>query len=227
MSGRRADRIGALPSWLIVGGGVVVMVLLFAVATAGLPLARPDDAAGPPGFSPAWPFGPDGGRSPAEGDALLSGPAPASVAASIPVTTGPASPPGPARRTPPATGPAPTRSRSADPAPTRPEVVGRYRVVASYPDSFIGEVLVVNRGAVARQWTVELRFPDNVGKLRGSWVDSAPPAVPSRSGDWYVFTGVAPVAAGSPAPLRFHLDRSGRGETPTECRVDGTRCVLS
>lgn len=235
---RRAPRIVDMAPWLVVGCGVGVMIFLFVAVLAGLPGTRPGPVAGPAGFSPAWPFGPDAERPTPAGDEVSPTWSP-SAAASIPpggeaATGGPATTAGgPAAtatgRTPPAARPAPTtasptRTRPADPPP-RPEVTGRYRVMASFHDSFQGEVLVTNNGPAARQWSVELRFPGNVGRLQTSWVESAPQATLRRSGDRYIFTSTVPLAAGSSVPLRFQFDRSGRGDLPSDCRVNGTRCA--
>lgn len=97
--------------------------------------------------------------------------------------------------------------------------------MASFHDAFQGEVLVANNDRTARHWTVELRFPENVGRLWTYWVESAPQATLRRSGDWYVFTSTAPLAAGASVPLRFHFERQGRGDIPAECRASGTSCT--
>lgn len=228
---RQGPRIVDMAPWLVVGCGVGVMIFLFVAVIAGLPGTRPGAADNQAGFSPAWPFDPDPGRFTPAGPTVGFEPSP-TAEVSIPASGEPARTP--ARRTPPApvtrpprSQPAAPTSQPAAPPPERSDVTGRYRVMSSYHDSFLGEVLVINRGRTDRQWTVELRFPENVGRLRTAWVESAPQATLRRSADRYIFTSTAPVAAGSSVPLRFHFDRSGRGETPSECRANGTRCTIS
>ncbi|MCA2217341.1 cellulose-binding protein [Jidongwangia harbinensis] len=123
--------------------------------------------------------------------------------------------------------PPPSRGR---PAPTRPPaapVTGRYRVVQSFADGFIGEVLIVNTTARDRNWTARLAFPGNVGALRTSWVESAPQATLGRDGDAFVWTSGAPVAARSRVALRFHFTRSGSGDRPRQCTVSGSACAFA
>jgi hypothetical protein len=104
-------------------------------------------------------------------------------------------------------------------------VTGRYQVVDSFPDGFIGEVRVVNRSSRAVGWQVRLDFPAGVGAVRASWVDGSPPPTVSRSGQRYVFTGATPLGAGATAPLRFHLTRTGTGNSPTRCQVNSAPCT--
>ncbi|MEJ3742206.1 hypothetical protein WEI85_02740 [Actinomycetes bacterium KLBMP 9797] len=138
----------------------------------------------------------------------------------------------------PATAPAapirPTPTRTSAPAapeekpPTsaapRPDLTGRYRVLDSYGDSFIGEVLVTNSSGSGRDWTVRLRFPSNVTGIRTFWIEGAPQGAMRRSGLDYIFTSGVALGARSSVPLRFQFDRSGRGDTPSACSVNGTPC---
>ncbi|GAA4460511.1 cellulose binding domain-containing protein [Phytohabitans houttuyneae] len=139
-------------------------------------------------------------------------PVPPPPAATPPFLAGPA---------PPSTAPAPPR-RTAPP----PEVTGRYRVIDTYRDSFIGEVRVANAASRSRTWTVRLRF-SSTDTLRAFWVEGAPKPELARSGDTFTFTGAAPVAAGKAAPLRFHFDRDGPVPTLTACSVNGRGCTLT
>lgn len=84
-------------------------------------------------------------------------------------------------------------------------MTGTYRVLNSYDDAFIAEVLVSNGGRTAVNWTVVLRFPGTVGRLITSWVESAPQASLTSSGQTYTWRSGVPVPAGSSVPLRFPL----------------------
>lgn len=127
-------------------------------------------------------------------------------------------------------GPAPPSSAAPEPrrkaVTTPPDVTGRYRVVDTYRDSFIGEVRVANTASRSRTWTVRLRF-SSTDRLRAFWVEGAPRPALARSGDTFTFTGAAPVAAGKAAPLRFHFDRDGPVPTLTACSVNGTGCSFT
>jgi hypothetical protein len=200
--------------------GVALLVVVFTLLVPGqretATLPPP-----PPPFLPAptMDLGPaaPGGSGPATSAPVASAPGPSAPGTSAPAAQVPAAT---ATATRPA---APARAR---PATTPPEitVTGSYRVVDSFGDGFIGEVQVVNTTARDRGWTVRLRFPDNVGALRTSWVESAPQASVSTAGDTFVWTSGVPVRARSSVALRFHFARSGSGERPRACTVNGTAC---
>ncbi|GAA4606397.1 hypothetical protein BJY16_005811 [Actinoplanes octamycinicus] len=116
--------------------------------------------------------------------------------------------------------PRPTTTRPAPPA-----VTGRYGVVGTYDAEFIGEVTISNVTGEPRDWTVTLRFPANVGDLRTSWVESAPQATLSRSGDTFVWRSGVPVEPRSSVVLRFQFARTGTGDRPATCTVNATRCT--
>jgi hypothetical protein len=119
----------------------------------------------------------------------------------------------------------PTTAATTTPVPAPGPVSGRYRVVDSYADGFMGEVLVANSGGRDEDWRVELRFPAAVDDLVTSWVESAPQATLRRSGDSYIWSSGAPVPARGQVALRFHFSRSGSGNLPSTCRVNGVACA--
>ncbi|GAA0586313.1 hypothetical protein GCM10010172_84500 [Paractinoplanes ferrugineus] len=99
-------------------------------------------------------------------------------------------------------------------------VTGTYRVVESYPDSFIGEVLVRNPTGSERSWRVTLSYP---GELVTSWLESLPQPTLARRGNTYTWTSSVPLAARSSGSLRFHFKLSGSAG-PSGCTVDGSPC---
>jgi hypothetical protein len=132
------------------------------------------------------------------------------------VGTGPtsASPPAP-----PAPPPPPATS-----AARRDGVTGQYKVISSYGDSFIAEVLLVNSEGRPQDWTVRLVFPDNVGELRAFWVDGVPQPKLRRSGQTYTFTSTVPIGARSSLQLKFDFSRTGRNNDPLSCTTNGVAC---
>ncbi|WP_326553035.1 cellulose binding domain-containing protein [Micromonospora sp. NBC_01813] len=156
---------------------------------------------------------------PPSGEAILA-PAPPSPTPSPTPTPVPATPAMP----PPTTGPA--LSTVVPPPSADPHLTGRYRVLDKFGDGFIAEVLVVNSSGQGRDWTVTLRFPGNVGRLYAAWVEGAPQATMSRSGQDYIFTSGVPVAGHSSVPLRFHFERRGHGADPDRCAVNGVACQV-
>lgn len=136
--------------------------------------------------------------------------------------------------------PAPTPSRLPTPTPERtgtdspisrkpttappPTVTGAYRVVDSYGDSFIGEVAVTNTTGQKRNWTAVLSFPDGVGGLRTSWLESLPQPTLKTGGRTFTWASTVPLEPGQTGLLRFHLDRTGADRAPERCAVNGTAC---
>jgi hypothetical protein len=58
-------------------------------------------------------------------------------------------------------------------------------------------------------------------------VESAPQATPGRDGDAFVWASGVPVAARSRVALRFHFTRSGSGDRPRDCTVNGSTCAFA
>jgi hypothetical protein len=200
--------------WLPTLLGVCALIALLIIAATRF-TSSPDVRAAPP----PPPFLP----APA-----LTSPSPAGPSAAA--SAAPATRPG--RQMQPATvtaSPRPARTSrraaTAAPAPSPGPVSGRYRVVDSYDDAFIGEVLVANSSRRDSDWRVELRFPAAVGDLITSWVESAPQAALRRSGDSYIWTSGAPVPARGQVALRFHFSRTGAGDQPSACTVNGRSCT--
>jgi hypothetical protein len=213
-------RIVAAVPWMVVGAGVGAMIFLLVVAIGWVPLSASPTAA-PPQPAPQWPFAP--GSSGAFPPALS--PPPPSASDPSPTGSVPPSAEGSSGGGATATHPAATATRTKPAPPAAPPAVtGHYQLMASYDDSFIGEVVLRNGSGTARQWTVELRFPAGVGELRTFWVESAPQATLRRSGGLFVFTSTVALPAGSSVPLRFHIDRTGAANAPSECRVNGNNC---
>ncbi|MDQ7910634.1 hypothetical protein RB614_39680 [Phytohabitans sp. ZYX-F-186] len=182
--------------WRPAAAAVVLMVGLLVVALVSLRPSAPR-----PGAVPL----PPPGTPP-----FLAGPAAPDA--------GPGTPDAPLAAT---RSPSPRRTTAAP-----PEVTGRYRVVETYRDSFIGEVRVANAASRSRPWSVRLRF-SATGDLRAFWVEGAPRPTLQRSGDVFTFTGGAPVGAGRAAPLRFQFERDGPVPAPTTCSVNGTGCAFT
>ncbi|MEH0936698.1 cellulose binding domain-containing protein [Micromonospora psammae] len=230
MSGTRRARpssghptVLASSPWLVVVTGVVVMVVLLIVALLSSAGQRTGLGAGsgePAATVPLPPLPP-------------ASPSPAGATLPAPVTPG-LSPrrsdaPSPTAPAPIAAAPAPSGGGGAQPRPPRPPapsatvtVTGRYRVLESWGDGFIGEVLLTNSGASARPWTVRLELPR--GEVVTSWVEGAPQGSARMADGVFTYTSGADVAGGASVPLRFHVDRTGGNTRPSSCTVDGKAC---
>ncbi|MEU4236386.1 hypothetical protein [Actinoplanes sp. NPDC026619] len=113
-----------------------------------------------------------------------------------------------------------TRDPQPAPRPTPPGVTGAFRVIDSYPDSFIGEVLVRNDTGAGQSWHVTLVYP---GDLVTSWLESLPQPTLVQRGTTYTWTSSVPLAAHSTGAMRFHFRLSGAA-APKDCAVNGAAC---
>ncbi|GAB7047825.1 hypothetical protein JCM9534A_29510 [Catenuloplanes indicus JCM 9534] len=109
----------------------------------------------------------------------------------------------------------------------RTDASGTFRVLNSYGDSFIGEVLITNPTTGVRHWSLQIAFEDNVGELRTFWVESAPQATMSRDGALYTFISTVPLSAGASVSLRLHFERTGADAPPRLCHVNGGVCGVA
>ncbi|MFI7542600.1 hypothetical protein [Actinoplanes sp. NPDC049599] len=212
---RTGPALRELLPWAPTVLGVCALVVLLIIAATRF-TAAPEARAVPP----ALPFLPVPTLTPGPPSAVVtpSGSTPPDRQVTAPTSTRPSRTPA---RIPSRT---PARTTTA-PAPAPGPVSGRYRVIDSYGDAFIGEVLVANAGGRDSDWRVELRFPAAVGDLITSWVESAPQATLRRSGDGYVWSSGVPVPAGGQVALRFHFSRSATGNLPLTCTVNGRSCA--
>ncbi|GAA4722882.1 cellulose binding domain-containing protein [Phytohabitans rumicis] len=200
--------------WAPAALGVAVALTLFAAVTLTPGEAREDDEVRPrASINYAW-------TPPAY--------EPPPVPADIPGTTTPSPSPSASPKPSPSRSPVARRTTAKPPTtqapPAPPAVTGDYRVLNSYGDSFIAEVLVTNSSGSGRDWTVRLQFPTNVGRLHTFWVEGAPQATLQRLGPAYVFTSGVEVPARSSVPLRFQFERWGQDNDPSACAVNGTPC---
>ncbi|SCF04103.1 cellulose binding domain-containing protein [Micromonospora mirobrigensis] len=243
MSGTRRVRSGVATvvsssPWVLVSIGVVVMVVLLLVALGAYRGRAPGAAL--PGADATMPLpelppssADSGPPSPSRTGASATPPPAAlprlSPRSSVPpvVRTATPLPPatgGAAGDAPPTTTPAPPSTPAASaPPPAPPAVTGRYQVLETFDDAFIGEVLVSNAAGEPRAWTVRLTFP--VGELVTAWIEGAPQGGVSRSGDTWTFTSGEDLASGASVPLRFHFERTGGATSPSGCSTDGAACT--
>lgn len=109
----------------------------------------------------------------------------------------------------------------------RTDATGTFRVLNSYGDSFIGEVLITNPTTGVRHWSLQIAFDDNVGELHTFWVESAPQATMSQDGPLYTFISTVPLSAGASVSLRLHFARTGADTPPRLCHVNGGVCGIA
>lgn len=222
-------RLFAAAPWIVVMAGVLVMIVLFVAATGYLTSDR-RPASAP---EPVFPFVPGNTPTPEVTAEASADPTPST---------------GPASRSPVATarptGAGATPSRTGQPRPTTPAgrpvtsssptaapsqqggLTASYRVTNDWRNVFMAEVRIRNQAGSARPWSVELRFPSGVGRLRAFWVDGSSQPTLRRSGESYILTGTQPAPAGGTVPLRVQYEHDGRTTRPTVCTVNGAACSI-
>ncbi|WP_433386453.1 cellulose binding domain-containing protein [Micromonospora sp. KLBMP9576] len=209
--------------WIVVSVGVVVMVVLLAIALGSYRGRGPSYEArpGPPlptiGLAEPEPSAtsPTATRSPQPAAT------PSRRATGRP--TPQRSTPGRASEPPSAT---PARSPDAaliapPPAPAT-TVTGRYRLVESHAAGFVGELLVSNSSTASLDWAARLTFAD--GRLVTAWVEGAAQGTARRIDDGFTYHSGQDLPGGASATLRFYVE-GGQGR-PTNCTVDGGACRL-
>ncbi|MER7457466.1 cellulose binding domain-containing protein [Micromonospora sp. NPDC126480] len=225
MSGmRRAPRSSRVTAavasspWIVVAAGVVVMIVLLVVAV-GAYRGRSGDGVDTPLEPPAPPLllpepsAPTGSPAPSPSRPVRPGLSPR---ASVPPTTGVASPSVPTRA-------ATATAGAPSPAPPPPTgMTGRYRVVDSFDGGFIGEVLIRNATADRRGWTVRLAYPG--GRFVTAWVEGVEQGTATPFDGGFTYRSGVDVAPGGTATLRFHMERTDF--RPTSCTVDGRPCDI-
>ncbi|MEV6520299.1 cellulose binding domain-containing protein [Micromonospora chalcea] len=209
--------------WILVATGVVVMVVLLAVALGSVrgrstfPAAGPADPLMPLPHMPVTPT-------------AVGATGPSSVSVTAPVMPGlsPRSTVLPAAPTPAASTPSPRAVARPVLPPSPPQsvappsaVTGRYSVQSAFDGGFIGEVLLVNTARTHRGWTVRAVFPG--GRLVTAWVEGAEQGVFRFDDGVFTYRSGFDLAPGQSLPVRFHIERAGI--RPASCTVDGAPCA--
>ncbi|AXO35535.1 endo-14-beta-xylanase A precursor [Micromonospora sp. B006] len=209
--------------WILVATGVVVMVVLLAVALGSVrgrstfPAAGPADPLMPLPHMPVTPT-------------AVGATGPSSVSVTAPVMPGlsPRSTVLPAAPTPAASTPSPRAVARPVLPPSPPQsvappsaVTGRYSVQSAFDGGFIGEVLLVNTARTHRGWTVRAVFPG--GRLVTAWVEGAEQGVFRLDDGVFTYRSGFDLAPGQSLPVRFHIERAGT--RPASCTVDGAPCA--
>ncbi|SCG45203.1 cellulose binding domain-containing protein [Micromonospora coxensis] len=211
---RSAPTLLASTPWIVVllGVGLLAVLLLFAMLSfrGAEHQAAPEPA--PPMYLP---------RLPATPAAVASTDTPLVVAGA---TRSPSVTPTPS---PSVTSPRPTASPSSSrKAGTSGSgrVTAAYRATSSDRDSFAATLTVRNGTGGAQEWEVELLFTGNVKSIRAS--SSSGLSVRTRGSGWFVLRGTGPLPAGESAVVSMTFSRSGSGDRPGQCTVNGAACTI-
>ncbi|MEV0722934.1 cellulose binding domain-containing protein [Micromonospora purpureochromogenes] len=221
MSDRSAPRPGARSApavlasmpWIVVLLGVGLLAVLLVIAL--LSFRGPEHAAAPepapPMYLPRMPAVTSSVPPPADAPLVAVDTTPSRTASATP------SPRASTRR------PAATPTTRA-PAAGSGRVSADYQATSSDRDSFSARLTVRNTTGGAREWRVELLFTGNVKSIRAS--SDSGLSVRTQGSGWFVLSGTRPLPAGESAVVSLTFDRSGSGDRPGQCTVNGADCTI-
>ncbi|GGM58655.1 hypothetical protein GCM10011608_49570 [Micromonospora sonchi] len=133
-------------------------------------------------------------------------------------SAGAGSPTAAVSRAPAASPPAPTPSASSPGV-----LLASYRLQSVDGDSFRAELVVRNGTGHPVDWQVDLAFTPEVVGIRAS---SGPGvSVSIKGGGRYLLSGSRSLAAGAQQTVQLRVSRTGGGEQPTRCTINGAACA--
>ncbi|MFI6333141.1 cellulose binding domain-containing protein [Micromonospora chersina] len=208
-----APRVLASVPWIVVvlGVGLIAGLLVIALLSLRGEERQPVPAPAPPMYLPT--LGVD-------------------VPTTAPPTGATGTPSGSATPSPSATAsPSADASRSATPRPStstraaaRGAVTARYEATASDRDGFEARLTVVNGSGGGQSWEVQLLFTGNVKTIEASSTSGV--SVSTQGSGVFVLRGTGPLPAGQTATVRLRFGRTGAGDQPGQCTVNGAACVI-
>ncbi|MCW3844492.1 cellulose binding domain-containing protein [Micromonospora yasonensis] len=123
--------------------------------------------------------------------------------------------------------PAAAPAASALVAPATPQagtVTARYEATRSDRDWFEARLTVTNGSGRSQSWEVRLYFPGNVKAVQASSASGV--SVSTQGGGAFVLSGTRSLPSGEAAVVSLRFTRTGTGEQPGECTVNGANCVI-
>ncbi|MDZ5444078.1 hypothetical protein U2F26_15235 [Micromonospora sp. 4G57] len=109
-------------------------------------------------------------------------------------------------------------------APRTGALAARYQATASGRDYFEARLTVSNGSARGQDWRVELLFTGNVKGIQAS--SGSGLSVTSQGNGWFVLRGTDPLGAGQSAVVQMRFSRTGSGDRPGQCTVNGNACTI-
>ncbi|MFG2056017.1 hypothetical protein ACGFI9_18505 [Micromonospora sp. NPDC048930] len=125
-----------------------------------------------------------------------------------------------------ATAGAPSASALVAPAvPRNGTVTARYQATDSGRDWFEARLTVTNGSGRSQGWQVELYFTGNVKGVRASATSGV--SVTTMGSGVFVLRGIGPLPSGETAVMNLRFTRTGSGDQPGQCTVNGADCVIA
>ncbi|WP_341716723.1 hypothetical protein QQG74_22420 [Micromonospora sp. FIMYZ51] len=225
-------RMIASAPWVVLLVGVAVLAVLLVVAMLSFrgPERPTAWAPGPPMVLPAPPDA-TGSVDPSDAAAPTGTVVPTGSPSAVPTASTTSATASPSARASAGTG-SPTPAAGRPPAATAPAaapsatgsgvLTASYRLQSVDGDSFQAELVVRNGTGRSVDWWVDLAFTAEVAGLRAS---SGPGvSVSIKGGGRYLLSGSRSLAAGTQQTVQLRVTRTGGGEYPTQCTVNGAAC---
>ncbi|MET8907427.1 cellulose binding domain-containing protein [Micromonospora sp. NPDC004551] len=209
-----APRVLTSMPWIVVLLGAVLIVCLLVVVLLSLrgPERAPVPAPAPPMYLPTLGLEPTTTATPTDG---------ATASPTVSVTPSPSA----------SASPTAGVSRSATPPPSASiravppgAVTARYEATARDRAGFEARLTVVNGSGGAQGWEVELFFTGNVKTVQASSTSGL--SVSTQGSGVFVLRGTGPLPSGQSATVNLQFGRTGTGDRPGRCTVNGADCVI-
>ena len=211
VSGSAPKVVTSVP-WVVVllGTGLLTALVLFTL----LSIRGPERQAAPPPAPPMYlPTIAATTASPTPSDAPL-------VAVDTTASPTPSSSESPSPK---ASSPRPSTSATGAAARTG-TVAARYQVTRSERDFFEARLTITNGSARSQDWRVELLFTGNVKSIQASSASGV--SVSNQGSGVFVLRSTSPLASGGTATVQMRLSRTGTGDQPGQCTVNGAACSI-
>ncbi|SCF07142.1 Cellulose binding domain-containing protein [Micromonospora purpureochromogenes] len=210
---RSAPAVLASMPWIVVllGVGLLAVLLVFALLSFRGPEQPPAPEPAPPMYLPRMPSVTSSVTPPGDAPLVAVDATPSGTASGTP------SPRASTHR------PTATPTTRA-PAAASGRVSADYQATSSDRDSFSARLTVRNTTGGAREWRVELLFTGNVKSIRAS--SDSGLSVRTKGTGWFVLTGTRPLPAGESAVVSMTFGRTGTGDQPGQCTVNGADCTI-
>jgi hypothetical protein len=201
--------------WVVVLLGVSLLTVLLLVALLSLRGPERQSAAPAPAPPIYLPTVAATTASPASTDAPLAA---ADTTASPTVSASSTPSPWVTSARPSASAPAPATAAGTG------TLAARYQATASGRDYFEARLTVSNGSTRGQEWRVELLFPGNVKSIQAS--SGSGVSVTSQGNGSFVLRGTEPLGAGQSAVVQMRFSRTGSGDRPGQCTVNGDACTI-
>lgn len=211
---RSAPAVLTSVPWIVVllGVGLLAVLLVFALLSFRGPEHPPAPEPAPPMYLPRMPSVTSSATPRADTPVVAVEATPSRTTSATP------SPRASTRR------PHATPSTRASAPVDSGRVSAHYQATSSDRDSFSAQLTVRNTADGAQEWRVELLFTGNVKSIRAS--SSSGLSVRTQGSGWFVLSGMSRLPAGETVVVSMTFGRSGSGDRPGQCTVNGADCAI-